>query len=209
MLLITGTTAKASINPPATQLTCPAHPIMNNKFVDSDIIQYCEDGGKHVVCTVCPRKAGVLRTMAIRHVEKHIAQSRHQWFSERFVKKQQATTPIPQLENSQPKKAGAPIFTSTNTRPTVSPHDSNNPYMDVDMPDVDMEVPLSELLNHIAGDWTPKFDRVHLDLFAELQASLTCGEIPFSMPLAPINDERELFNDCTPDFGIEVPGVES
>ncbi|KAG2089053.1 uncharacterized protein F5147DRAFT_780787 [Suillus discolor] len=102
-------------------------------------------------------------------------------------------------------KAGAPIFASTNTKPTVSPHDSNNPYMDADMPDVDMEVPLSELLNHIAGDRTPEFDRVHLDLFAKLQASLTCGEIPFSTPLAPINDKRELFDDCTPDFSIEVP----
>jgi len=76
------------------------------------------------------------------------------------------------------------------------------------MPDVDMEVPLSELLNHIADHWTPEpeFDGAHLDLFTELQASLNCGGIPFLMPLTPVNDEYELFNDSAPDFGIEVPG---
>ncbi|KAG2064483.1 hypothetical protein BDR04DRAFT_1162485 [Suillus decipiens] len=75
------------------------------------------------------------------------------------------------------------------------------------MPDVDMEVPLSKLLNHIADDWTPEpeFDGAHLDLFTELQASLNCGEIPFSTPLTPINDKYELFDDSAPDFGIEVP----
>lgn len=78
--------------------------------------------------------------------------------------------------------------------------------MDADMPDVDMEVPLSELLNYIAANWKPEFNREHLDLFAEFQASLSCGEIPFSTPLIPSNVECELFDDNAPDFGIEVPG---
>jgi hypothetical protein len=146
--------------------------------------------------------------MAIRHIEKHIAQNVHQRSSKRFVKSRQDPDPVvPGLEeNLQRKKARAPVFASTDTNPIVSPHDSNNPYMDADMPDVDMEVPLSELLNYIAADRKPEFDIEHLDLFAELQASLTCGEIPFSTPLVPNTDERELFDDNAPDFGIEVPG---
>jgi hypothetical protein len=78
--------------------------------------------------------------------------------------------------------------------------------MDTDMPDVDMEVPLSELLNHITGNRTIEFNRPHWDLFTELQESLTCGEIPFSTPLAPINEDHELLNDTALDFGIELPG---
>jgi hypothetical protein len=45
-----------------------------------------------------------------------------------------------------------------------------------------------------------------LDLFAELKAIIASGEIPFSMPLAPINNEQELLADGAPDFGIELPG---
>jgi hypothetical protein len=114
---------------------------------------------------VCPPKAGVLLTMAIQHIEKHVIQNVHQRSSQR--KSQQATTPIPGLEeNLQWKKA--PTFAFTPINPTVSPHNSKDLYMDADMPDVNMEVPLSELLNHIADDRTPEpeFDRAHLDLFA-------------------------------------------
>ncbi|KAG1879856.1 hypothetical protein F4604DRAFT_1923063 [Suillus subluteus] len=146
--------------------------------------------------------------MAIRHIGKHIIQSVHQRLSERKGQQAIATPILLGLEeNSQWKKVRAPIFASTHTNPTVSPNNSNNLYMDSDMPDVDMEVPLSELLNYIAGDRTPEpeFNGAHLDLFAELQASLNCGEIPFSTPLAPVNDEYELFDDSAPDFGIEVP----
>lgn len=146
--------------------------------------------------------------MALRHIEKHIDQDVHRQSSQRFVKSRQDPDPIvPGLEeNLQRKKARAPDFASTDTNPIVSPHDSNNLYMDADMPDVDMEVPLSELLNYIAANWKPEFNREHLDLFAEFQASLSCGEIPFSTPLIPSNVECELFDDNAPDFGIEVPG---
>lgn len=132
----------------------------------------------------------------------------HQQSSERFVRSRQDPDPVlPGLEeNLKRKKARAPVFASTDTNPIVSPHDSNNPYIDADMPDVDMEVLLSELLNYIAADRKPEFDRVYLDLFAELQASLTCGEIPFSTPLVPGNDEHELFDDSAPDVGIQIPG---
>ncbi|KAG2110584.1 uncharacterized protein F5147DRAFT_745166 [Suillus discolor] len=62
---------------------------------------------------------------------------------------------------------------------------------------------LSELLHEI-GDWTFGFDEGPLDLFAELKAIITSGEVPFSMPLAPINNEQELSDDSA-DFGIELP----
>lgn len=63
---------------------------------------------------------------------------------------------------------------------------------------------LSELLHKI-GDQTFGFDEGPLDLFAELKAIITSGDIPFSTPLAPINDEQELSDDSA-DFGIELPG---
>ncbi|KAG1795226.1 hypothetical protein EV424DRAFT_1306863, partial [Suillus variegatus] len=47
-----------------------------------------------------------------------------------------------------------------------------------------------------------------LDLFAELKAIITSGDIPFSTPLAPINDEQELSDDSA-DFGIELPALYS
>ncbi|KAG1844796.1 hypothetical protein DFJ58DRAFT_717578 [Suillus subalutaceus] len=57
------------------------------------------------------------------------------------------------------------------------------------------------------GDRTFEFDEGPLDLFTELKAIIASGEVPFSTPLAPINDERELSDDSTPDFRIELPGT--
>ncbi|KAG1837184.1 hypothetical protein DFJ58DRAFT_669093 [Suillus subalutaceus] len=68
------------------------------------------------------------------------------------------------------------------------------------------ELGLSELLNKAISDCTFRFDEGPLDLFAELEAIIASGEILFSMPLAPINNEQELLDDSTPDFGIELPG---
>ncbi|KAG0693799.1 hypothetical protein DFH29DRAFT_774696, partial [Suillus ampliporus] len=45
------------------------------------------------------------------------------------------------------------------------------------------------------------------DLFAELQETLASGQIPFSTPLAPINEEDELVDYSAPDFGIEIPAT--
>ncbi|KAG1737140.1 uncharacterized protein EDB91DRAFT_1083172 [Suillus paluster] len=63
----------------------------------------------------------------------------------------------------------------------------------------------SELLNKMIGNRTFGFDKGPLDLFTEVKAIIASGEVPFSTPLAPINDEQELSDDNTPDFGIELP----
>jgi len=73
--------------------------------------------------------------------------------------------------------------------------------------DSDLEVGLSALLDGILGTRTIKFNGGVPDLFAELQATLASGEVPFSTPLAPIREEHEVFDDSTPDFGIEIPGA--
>ncbi|KAG1753908.1 uncharacterized protein EDB91DRAFT_1043935, partial [Suillus paluster] len=43
------------------------------------------------------------------------------------------------------------------------------------------------------------------DLFAELQETLANGHIPFSTPLAPVDEEHELVDYSEPDFGIDIP----
>ncbi|KAG1887729.1 hypothetical protein F4604DRAFT_1916551 [Suillus subluteus] len=51
-----------------------------------------------------------------------------------------------------------------------------------------------------------EFEGGCLDLFAKLQATLTSGELPFSTPLSWSSDEEcELFDDSTPNFGVELP----
>ncbi|KAG2148965.1 hypothetical protein DEU56DRAFT_729905 [Suillus clintonianus] len=72
--------------------------------------------------------------------------------------------------------------------------------------DVDSDVRLSELVKKIIGHRTFEFEGGCTDLFAELQATLASGELPFSTPLSRSSDEEhELFDDSAPNFGVELP----
>jgi hypothetical protein len=77
-----------------------------------------------------------------------------------------------------------------------------------DTPDtMDLEIPLSELLDDIARSRTVEFSEGVTDVFAELQETLASGQVPFSTPLAPITEDDELVDYGAPDFGIEIPGT--
>lgn len=184
------------------------------------VLKFCDDFSNRVFCTVFPKKCGTYRTMERRNCTKHLKQDVHI----RNVKLARLSHPPGMKQRLGGIRTN--ISTSPPTGdpdPPVSPIDCNDFGMDFDTPDTpingqlpevpntvpdeaDSEYPLFDLWDDIKGSRSLQFDTPFPDLFAELQSSLNSGNIPFTTPLVPTNQERELADDSASDFGIEIPG---
>ncbi|KAG1855245.1 hypothetical protein F4604DRAFT_2042442 [Suillus subluteus] len=192
---------------------------MKDDVIDGQILKFCDDFSNRVFCTVCPKKCGTYRTMESRNAAKHLKQDIHI----RNFKLARLSHPPGMKQRLGGIRTN--ISTSAPTGdpdPPISPIDCNDFGMDLDAPDTpingqspavsntvpdeaDSEYPLLNLWDDIKGSRTLQFDGPSPDLFAELQSSLNSGNIPFTTPLIPTNQERELADDSASDFGIEIP----
>lgn len=171
--------------------------------------------------------------MEIRNATKHLKQEVHVRHAKIANSKRARLLHPPRMEQRLGGSANASTSASTPASgpdSSFSPVDCNNFGMDLDVHDapidardaridiqppavpnsapdeVDSEYPLFNLWDDMKGSRTLQFDKSFPDLFAELQSSLASGNIPFTTPLVPTNQERELADDSVPDFGIEIPG---
>ncbi|KAG2120872.1 uncharacterized protein F5147DRAFT_647271 [Suillus discolor] len=167
--------------------------------------------------------------MELRHVEKHTLQGIHtchiRYFTERHTRMR--------LSHSVQGKKGANVIRMESESPLTAADtdisfNADDSFMDIDdTSDVPLAVTqsgipppaapvmvsddmdsdkLSELMKKIIGHRTFEFEGGCPDLFAELQATLASGELPFSTPLSRSSDkEHELFDDSAPNFGVELP----
>ncbi|KAG2156935.1 uncharacterized protein EDB93DRAFT_1247115 [Suillus bovinus] len=180
------------------------------KLVDGKIFEFhCPS---EVVCNVCPTRAdGSLRTMHIKHVQKHSTMATH---------KRCANNPLPSKVHP-PKQyhlhnllcAGSKD-NNDNMEFTISSgmdiniDDPGTPAPDHNVPigsDSEPVVPISELWNAISSSrfYNSELNETR-DLFDELQCALTSGESLFSMPLAPMTEEVGFNDEMESNFGIEL-----
>ncbi|KAG1749584.1 hypothetical protein EDD22DRAFT_958012 [Suillus occidentalis] len=198
---------------------------MKDDVVDGQVLQFCDDFSNRVFCTVCHKKCGAYRTMEICNATKHLKQEVHVRHAKIAKSKRARLSHPPGME----QRLGGSTNASTSASAPASgpdspfsPVDCNDFGMDLDVYDVpidiqppavpnsapdevDSEYPLFNLWDDMNGSRTLQFDKSFPDLFAELQSSLASGNIPFTTPLVPTNQERELADDSVPDFGIEIP----
>jgi hypothetical protein len=143
------------------------------------------------------------------HISKHLTQGVHVRYTHRKLSKQCRKVAQVHTDDSFGADDFLDIMASSmdvdpcDTLPSMVPvsaadneHSESEPVAPV----------LSGHLDQMIGDCTFRFNEGPLDLFAELEAIIASGGIPFSMPLAPINNEQEFLDDSAPDFGIELPG---
>jgi hypothetical protein len=147
--------------------------------------------------------------MEIRNATKHPKQEVHVRHAKIAKSKRARLSHPPGME----QRLGGSTNTSTSASAPASgpdspfsPVDCNDFGMDLDVYDapidiqppavpnsapdeVDSEYPLFNLWDDMNGSRTLQFDKSFPDLFAELQSSLASGNIPFTMPLVPTNQE--------------------
>ncbi|KAG1908796.1 uncharacterized protein F5891DRAFT_1180360 [Suillus fuscotomentosus] len=177
----------------------------NADLVDGIVLRYSDNTRKRIQCTVCPLKHGKYRLMEFRHISKHIVQGVHVHRTQIKCSKQRRKV-VQATAHTNDVDANDSFDMNTDSPMDTNFYDAPSSMVPVSVEDngpSESELGLSELLHEI-GDRTFGFDKGPLDLFAELKAIITTGEVPFSTPLAPINDEQELSDDSA-DFGIELP----
>ncbi|KAG1726439.1 uncharacterized protein EDB91DRAFT_1254342 [Suillus paluster] len=167
---------------------------MKHNFIDGTILQFYDDMQSRVICTVCPKKSGVYHAMELRFAQKHAQSDMHTCHANN-LRNRQTSNPHCIVE--------AKHWTGNNPKHNVSESgvnvelesfgldfmDGDNCPMETDShsaPMLDSEISLSEYSRDI------------------VRKKLASGDIPFSMPLAPIDKEHELCDYGTPDFGIDI-----
>jgi hypothetical protein len=165
--------------------------------------------------------------MEIRNATKHLKREVHVCHVKIAKNKQARLSHLPGMEQRLGSSTNASTSASGPDSPNSpidcfdmdldafdAPIDARDAPIDIQPPavpnsaldEVDSEYPLFNLWDDMNGSRTLQFDRPFTDLFAELQSYLASGNIPFTTPLVPTNQEQELANDSVPDFGIEIPG---